>query len=140
MLIAMPVGFTVDRYGRKWPLALGLALLATAVFLLGASQGLIVIAAAVSVFAVAEGMNTNTLQTYAMDLAPVNRRGFFLSVFHTAMNTGMILGPLLAGLFAGLLGLQATLVIFTGVITAGGLFFVLMARETLQRRSAVSAE
>ena len=140
MLIAMPVGFTVDRYGRKWPLALGLALLATAVFLLGASQGLIVIAAAVSVFAVAEGMNTNTLQTYAMDLAPTNRRGFFLSVFHTAMNTGMILGPLLAGLFAGLLGLQATLVIFTGVITAGGLFFVLMARETLQRRSAVSAE
>ena len=133
MLSAMPTGMAVDRFGRRGPLAAGLLLLGGAVYLLGASEAFVAVAVAVGVFAVAEGMNTNTLQTYAMDLAPVDRRGAFVSAFHVAMNLGMMAGPLGAGLLAGWLGLQATLLIFAGAAAGAAALFALTARETLRR-------
>ena len=133
MLSAMPTGMAVDRFGRRGPLAAGLLLLGGAVYLLGASEAFLAVAVAVGVFAVAEGMNTNTLQTYAMDLAPVDRRGAFVSAFHVAMNLGMMAGPLGAGLLAGWLGLQATLLVFAGAAAGAAALFALTARETLRR-------
>ena len=136
MLTAAPTGFAVDRFGRKWPLVLGLVLLSASVYLLGASAAFIGVALAVAVFAIAEGMNSNTVQTYAMDLAPVEHRGVFLSVFHAAMSSGMMAGPLLAGLLAGSMGLERALFVFTGVVAGCALLFVILARETLQREEA----
>ena len=136
MITAAPTGFAVDRFGRKWPLVFGMVLLGVAVYLLGASAAFIGIAAAVAIFAIAEGMNTNTMQTYAMDLAPAEQRGVFLSVFHVAMSSGMMAGPLIAGLLAGRLGLESTLFIFTGVVGVSTLLFVILARETLRREQA----
>ncbi len=133
MLTAAPTGFAVDRFGRKWPLALGLIMLGASVYLLGASAAFIGIAVAFSVFAVAEGVNTNTNQTYAMDLAPMEQRGVFLSAFHMATSAGMMIGPLLAGVLAGRIGLENTLFIFVGVVAGCVLLFVVLARETLQR-------
>ena len=133
MLSAMPTGMAVDRFGRRGPLAAGLLLLGVAVYLLGASEAFVGVAVAVFVFAAAEGMNTNTLQTYAMDLAPAERRGAFLSAFHVAMNLGMMAGPLAAGLLAGWIGLQTALIFFAGVMAFAAALFALAARETLRR-------
>ena len=133
LLTAAPIGFAVDRFGRKWPLVLGLVLLGASVYLLGGSAAFIGVAAAFAVFAIAEGMNSNTLQTYAMDLAPAAQRGVFLSAFHVATSFGMIAGPLIAGLLAGRLGLETTLVIFTVVVAGCALLFVVLAQETLRR-------
>ncbi|MDE2837919.1 MAG: MFS transporter [Chloroflexota bacterium] len=133
LLTAAPVGFAVDRFGRKWPLVLGLVLLGAAVYLLGMSAAFIGVAAAFAVFAIAEGMNSNTMQTYAMDLAPAAQRGVFLSAFHVATSSGMIAGPLLAGLLAERVGLETTLIIFTGVVASCVLLFAVLAQETLQR-------
>ena len=138
MLTAAPTGFAVDRVGRKWPLVFGLVLLGSSVYLLGASAAFVGIAAAFAVFAIAEGMNTNTTQTYAMDLAPGDRRGVFLSVFHVATSSGMMAGPLIAGLLAERLGLESTLFIFTGVVGGCALLFVVLARETLQREQVAN--
>ncbi len=136
LLTAAPIGFAVDRFGRKWPLVFGLVLLGASVYLLGASAAFIGVAAAFAVFAIAEGMNSNTMQTYAMDLAPVDHRGVYLSAFHVATSAGMIAGPLLAGLVAGRLGLESTLFAFTGVVAGCALLFVVLARETLRREQA----
>ena len=139
LLTAAPIGFAVDRFGRKWPLVLGLVLLGASVYLLGASAAFIGVAAAFAVFAIAEGMNSNTLQTYAMDLAPAAQRGVFLSAFHVATSFGMIAGPLIAGLLAGRLGLETTLVIFTVVVAGCALLFVVLAQETLRREERLAA-
>ncbi len=140
LLTAAPTGFAVDRFGRKWPLVFGLVLLGASVYLLGVSAAFIGVAVAFAVFAVAEGMNSNTMQTYAMDLAPVEQRGVFLSAFHVATSAGMIVGPLIAGLLAGRLGLETTLVIFTAIVGGCALLFVVLARETLRRVRAPDAE
>ena len=136
LLTAAPTGFAVDRFGRKWPLVFGLVLLGASVYLLGVSAAFIGVAAAFAVFAIAEGMNSNTMQTYAMDLAPIEQRGVFLSAFHVATSAGMIVGPLVAGLLAGRLSLETTLVIFTGVVGGCALLFIALARETLRRERA----
>ena len=133
LLTAAPTGFAVDRFGRKWPLVSGLVLIGVSVYLLGASAAFIGVAAAFAVFAIAEGMNSNTMQTYAMDLAPMEHRGVFLSAFHVATSAGMIVGPLLAGLLAGRLGLESTLFIFAGVVAGCALLFIVLAQETLRR-------
>ena len=139
MLAAAPTGFAVDRFGRKWPLVFGLVLLGGSVYLLGASTAFIGIAVAFAVFAIAEGMNTNTNQTYAMDLAPTEQRGVFLSAFHMATSAGMMIGPLLAGLLAGRLGLESTLFLFVGIVAGCALLFVVLAQETLRREQAQEA-
>ncbi len=133
LLTAAPTGLAVDRFGRKWPLVSGLVLIGVSVYLLGASAAFIGVAAAFAVFAIAEGMNSNTMQTYAMDLAPMEHRGVFLSAFHVATSAGMIIGPLLAGLLAGRMGLESTLYIFAGVVAGCALLFVVLAQETLRR-------
>ena len=126
----------MDRFGRKRPLVLGLVLLGVSVYLLGASTAFIGVAIAFSIFAIAEGMNANTNQTYAMDLAPVDHRGVFLSAFHFATSAGMTIGPLLAGLLAIAIGLEATLFISVAIVAGCALLFVVLARETLQREPA----
>ena len=131
--LALPTGALIDRYGRKRMVILGLAATAASTYLLGGTAGFVTALAAVAAFGLAEGVNSNAIQTYAMDLAPRDRRGVFLGVYHLTMNIGQVIGPLGAGLLASRVGLETTLYVFAGIVVGCGLVFMLLARETLQR-------
>ncbi len=133
LALAFPTGWLLDRYGRKLLVIAGLAATALSTYLLGAAAGVITAIAAAAVFGIAEGVNSNAIQTYAMDLAPRERRGVFLGVYHFTMNIGQVAGPLGAGLLAEVIGLEATLYVFAGIVAACGLVYVLLASETLTR-------
>ena len=131
--LALPTGALIDRYGRKRMVILGLAATAASTYLLGGTVGFVTALAAVAAFGLAEGVNSNAIQTYAMDLAPRDRRGVFLGVYHLTMNIGQVIGPLGAGLLASLVGLETTLYIFAGIVVGCGLLYMLLSRETLRR-------
>ncbi len=133
LALAFPTGWLLDRYGRKPLVILGLAATALSTLLLGGTAGLITAFAAAAAFGVAEGVNSSAIQTYAMDLAPPERRGLFLGAYHLTMNIGQVAGPLGAGLLAALIGLEAALYAFAGVVAICGLAFLLLASETLAR-------
>ena len=134
LALAIPSGVLLDRSGRRPLVIFGLAATALSTYLLGGAAGLITAFAAAAVFGVAEGVNSNAIQTYAMDLAPRDRRGVFMGVHQFTMNIGQVIGPLGAGLLAAALGLEAALYVFAGIVAACCLIFAATARETLVRR------
>ncbi len=133
LAVAIPSGLLLDRIGRKPLVLFGLAATALSTYLLGATAGLVVAFAAAAAFGIAESVNSNAIQTYAMDLAPRDRRGVFLGVHQFTMNIGQVVGPLGAGLIAELFGLDVALYVFAAIVAGCGLIFALTARETLAR-------
>lgn len=133
LAVAIPSGLLLDRIGRKPLVLFGLAATALSTYLLGATAGLVVAFAAAAAFGIAESVNSNAIQTYAMDLAPRDRRGVFLGVHQFTMNIGQVIGPLGAGLIAELFGLDVALYVFAVIVAGCGLIFAFTARETLAR-------
>ncbi len=125
MLIALPVGGLVDWGGRKPVLLVGLATVATAMFLIAGMDGLLMALVVASTFSIGEVMGANTLQTYAMDLAPVEKRGYFLGTWQATMNVGQLAGPLLVGALAAPMGIPAAFAVVGGLLLAAAAFLVL---------------
>ena len=72
--------------------------------------------AAVLVFGFAEVLAMSARQVYAMDLAPVERRGAFLGVSQGTSNIGQITGPLLIGQAADAWGFAVAFGIVAAVL------------------------
>ena len=130
---SVPIGIAIDRYGRKRPLIAGLIVSAVAVYIMGVMGSFAAALAAVLVFGFAEVLAMSARQVYAMDLAPVERRGAFLGVSQGTSNIGQITGPLLIGQaadawgFAVAFGIVAAALVVAAVVTAS------LGRETYRR-------
>ncbi len=134
LILTMPVGVLLDRYGRKKLIIAGLLATILSTFLLGMVAGLLTAFFAVTAFAVAEGTNSNTILTYTMDLAPVDHRGAFIGAYHFVLSFGQVVGPLVAGIFAEYFQLQTTFYLI-GVVTIICTFlFWVMAPETFKKK------
>jgi len=131
MLVALPVGALVDWSGRKPMLVVGLLVIGLSLFLVAGMNGLLVALAAAVAFGVGEAVGSNTVQTYAMDLAPEDRRGYFLGTWQATMNVGQLIGPLVVGALAVPLGIPVAFAVIGGVIIATGVATAFVGRETV---------
>ncbi len=94
-LVAFPNGVISDRFGRKFSLVPALLLISAASFLLSWAGDFGWILVAVAVQGSGEGMGMGTAQSYAMDMAPVERRGAYLGVVQMFQAAGGLMGPFL---------------------------------------------
>ena len=81
-------GALVDRTGRQPMLVVGLVLLALALFLFVGLEGLVMGFGIALAFGVGKTVATNTNQTLAMDLVPVETRGYFVGTWQATTNAG----------------------------------------------------
>ena len=81
MLIAMPVGTAVDWWGRKAVLLTGLAMLAAVMFLAPWADRLLILMVVLGVLTIGNLTTGIALETQAMDLAPREKRGYFLGTW-----------------------------------------------------------
>ncbi len=125
MLIAMPAGGLSDWWGRKPVLLAGLVTMAAGMFLTSGMEALLMALVVAGVFSVGEVTGMNTLQTYAMDLAPTEKRGYFLGTWQATLNFGQLAGPLLVGALAVPLGIPAAFGIIGGVLLLSAAFLAL---------------
>ena len=130
MIVALPVGAMVDWRGRKPMLIVGLAIIAAALYLILGMEGLLVGMVVAVAFGIGEVIGSNTMQTYAMDLAPPDRRGYFLGTWQATMNVGQVVGPLVVGWTATQFGLPTAFAIVATVLLASGVFVAAFGRET----------
>jgi MFS family permease len=130
MLIALPVGAMVDMRGRKPLLIAGLGILALSLYLIVGMEGLVMGLAVAVAFGIGEVVGTNTNQTYAMDLAPADRRGYFLGTWQATMNVGQLIGPLIVGWLATEFSLPTAFAIIATVLVACAVFVGVFGRET----------
>jgi MFS family permease len=97
LLVSFPNGMLVDRFGRKRSLVPGLVIAGIAAGLLAMIVDVRTAALAAFVFGVGQSMTQGANQTYAMDLAPEDRRGAFLGLWSSFQSFGAFIGPLAAG-------------------------------------------
>jgi DHA1 family multidrug resistance protein-like MFS transporter len=133
LVSTMPAGIITDRYGRKRTLLFGLFVTALAVFTMTLGVTFTIAALAVVTFGLSEAFAWGTMQVYAMDLAPEDRRGSFLGVWGFFQNLGQIAGPLLIGTIADSLGFNIAFAVVSGMLVVGATMVFLFGEETSTR-------
>jgi MFS family permease len=104
LIVALPNGFLMDRFGRKRFLIPGLLILSISAYLLSQITTFQAVIITVMVFGAGQGMSMGGSEVVAIDLAPEDRRGAFLGIWTLFRNIGAIVGPLLVGLIAEFYG------------------------------------
>jgi EmrB/QacA subfamily drug resistance transporter len=101
MAFTAPVSGTLsDRIGSRLPTTVGMALLATGLFLLsrlGPNSSLSDVAMALAVAGLGTGLFVSPNNSALMGAAPRHRQGIASGILATARNVGMVLGVGLAG-------------------------------------------
>ena len=134
LLVSVPVGIVSDRYGRKRLMVVGLLITAVATYLMAITIGFASAMIAVVVFGVAEAIGQGTMQVYAMDLAPVERRGAFIGVWTLFTSMGQVTGPLIVGTVADVWGFTTAFVTVVIFLVLAAFLMAVFGKET--RRGA----
>lgn len=137
LLVAFPNGAVSDRYGRKASLVPGMLFLSGSAILLAVSGDYAGIVAMMVLYGIAEGMVQGSTQVYAVDLAPVERRGTVVGVWSIFMSLGGLITTLLVGWIYNDFG---PLLAFNGVgafLIISALMMAFVAKETAGSRRSV---
>lgn len=127
-------GRFADRYGRRPPMLLGLAVAAVGTAALGYVADPVPFLVICLVAGLGSGLVNPPLQAAVGDvIGSRGRGGTVLAGFQMASDTGAILGPVLAGGLAELVGYGPAFAVTGGVLAVGWLFW-LRAPETLVSR------
>lgn len=117
-LVAGPV---MDRWGRRPALVVSLALLGAAVCALAPAMALPVLMAVALAYGAGEGAALGAAEVYAMDAAPVARRGTFLGNWSLIRNLGGAGAPVAIGALAQWWGTGAGFLAIGGMVLAAAL-------------------
>ncbi len=133
LFAVIPSGIAADRYGRKKTLIIGLIITALSVWLMSDLSSFTGALAAVLIFGLAEAIGTGTVQTYAMDLAPEDKRGAFLGVWAFSQSAGQTAGPLFIGLIADPVNFTSEFLTVVVLLLIGTAMVMVLGKETYKR-------
>ena len=129
---SIPAGIATDRIGRKWPLVTGLLATAIATYLMAVVDDFNAALLAVVVFGLAESIGQGTLQVYAMDQAPADRRGAFLGTWALFTNAGQITGPLVIGTIVDVYDFRTGFTVVVVFLVIAAAIMAIFGRETIR--------
>lgn len=132
MLLFMPAGWLMDRFGRKVASVPSFAIMAAGMLLIPFAHGFVGLLAAASVIGFGNGIGSGSMMTLGADLAPPDAVGEFLGIWRFVGDAGQAGGPLVVGLVADALGLIATAVALAGIGLVAAVILSVLVRETLQ--------
>jgi len=126
-----PVGYVMDRWGRKWAGVPSLLILSLGLLILPVTTDLYGFALVAMLTGVGNGLGPGIVMTLGADFAPKGRRGEFLGVWRFMSDVGSGGGPLAASFIIGVasLGLAATVIAALGF--SGAALMWLRVPETL---------
>lgn len=133
LLISFPNGVIVDKYGRKASLVPGLVLAGGAGILLALLVDFRTAFMAAAVFGIAQSMTQGANQTYAMDLAPEDKRGAFLGMWTSIQSFGAFIGPLAVGAAVEFWNFSAAFYSVAVLMTTAGIAMAILGPETKGR-------
>jgi MFS family permease len=128
-----PVGWLMDRIGRKWAGVPSLLAYAAGYSLLPLTQGYYSLLAVALILGFANGLSTGLLLTVGADLAPPAHRGEFLGIWRLIGDLGHAGGPMMIGALIDLATLLAASLATAGIgFACAGVMYWLM-EETLAK-------
>ena len=129
-LWAFPNGLIADRFGRKWSLGPGLLMMAAASVALTVGDAYTALVVAAVFLGMGEAVGMGTSQTFAMDLAPPEKRGMYMGLSMLANSVGATAGPLLLAALYHFVLPDASFITITVLLVLASLVLALMAQET----------
>jgi MFS family permease len=133
LLLFLPAGLIMDRWGRKWVLVPCLVLLAVGLALVPGTRGYSGLLLVSILTAAGNGLGSGINLTLGSDLAPRQATAAFLGLWHTISDIGSMGGPLLIGVVAQLAGLGVAPLLAAGIGLAAAGLLAFRLPETLDR-------
>lgn len=133
MMLFVPAGVTMDRFGRKVAAVPSFVVMAIGVATIPLAHGYVGLLAASVLIGFGNGLGSGTMMTLGADLAPPGATGEFLGVWRLVGDAGAVAGPLVVGALAGGIGLSGSAFVLAGIGVVAALTLGFLVRETRQR-------
>jgi MFS family permease len=133
VLMVVPGGYVVDRYGRKRGLVPAFIFTGLAFALFPASREFSGAFLTSLLLGVASGLGGGATMALAADLSPADARGFFLGFWNAVGDLGNAIGPVILGLTADIYGMIAPFYLVTFLMLLSALTTQLFVKETVAR-------
>lgn len=134
MCLFYPVGWVVDRHGRKWSAVPSIVLFAVSLVLLPLASGFASLAAIGCLLGLANGLGTGIVMIIGADLSRhAEDRSQFLGVWRLIGDLGMSAAPLLTAGLVSIASLAAASVAVAILGFAGAVVMLRFVPETLER-------
>ncbi|HUG13802.1 MAG TPA: MFS transporter [Thermomicrobiales bacterium] len=130
MLLFVPAGLIMDRYGRKVAAVPSFAIMAIGMALIPFTTGFGTMVGAAMLIGLGNGLGSGIMMTLGADLAPRGATGEFLGIWRLIGDTGQASGPLVIGTLTDVLGHEESAFVLSGVGFAAALILALMVKET----------
>jgi len=129
------------RYMSLLVLAIGSLFYAFAVGSVAFAQGFLGFWIAMVIMTIGELILAPTSSTYAANLAPVDKRGRYMSLYGLTWPVGAGIGPLFGGILSDTLGPRSTWFggLLVGLISAGLFFLLYRLHQSTTRSQPVTA-
>lgn len=138
MTLFLPVGFVMDRWGRKWTVVPSLLLLGASLVLLPMAHSFAGLLLVGLLSGFGNGLGSGAVMTLGTDLAPKVGSGEFLGLWRFLTDLGRVAGPSVVGGTAQSFALASASVVSGGFALAGALVMLFFVSETLHRVSLVN--
>ena len=135
MVMFVPAGQVMDRFGRKWAALIATGGIAAGFFLIPLTSGFATMLLASLLMGITNGMGSGINMTLSSDLAPDKSPEQFISLWRFISDIGQTAGPLLIGGVAQALSLTVSCLATGGFGAAGVLLMALTLPETLSRKT-----
>ncbi len=93
----IPFGHWVDRFGRKWPLVIGLAVFALCLWLAPISTAPLVVSLGATIGGLGYALAVPAWNALTMERIPQGARGTLLGVVAALQGVGLVIGPTVGG-------------------------------------------
>jgi MFS family permease len=131
-----PIGYVMDRWGRKWAGVPSLLTLAIGLLILPATTEVYGYGLVAMLTGIGNGFGAGIVQVLGADFAPAERRGEFLGVWRLIGDVGNAGGPFVVSFVVGIASLGLAAICTGSLGLAGAVLMWLVVPETLQRRKA----
>jgi MFS family permease len=134
MVMFIPAGQVMDRFGRKWAALIATGGIAAGFFFIPLTSGFATMLLASLLMGLTNGMGSGINMTLCSDLAPDKSPEKFMSLWRFISDIGHTAGPLLIGGVAQALSLAVSCLATGGFGAVGVILMALTLPETLRRK------
>jgi MFS family permease len=130
MLLFVPAGYIMDRFGRKVTSVPSFAVMALGMACIPFAHSYVMLLGAAVIIGFGNGLGSGAMMTLGADLAPRGATGEFLGLWRLVGDTGSAGGPLVVGSLTDAIGFDGASFALAGIGVAASLTLALLVRET----------
>lgn len=139
MVMFVPAGNIMDRYGRKFASVPSFAIMAIGMGMLPLANSFFTLTAVATIVGLGNGLGSGSMMTLGADLAPPEATGEFLGIWRVIGDFGGVVGPLLVGVVGDALGLSGSSIFLMIAGLMSSVILFALVKETRQTEPTVIA-